>query len=123
MQNVFLYLGAALTAIWGIAHLIPTKDVVAGFGDISEDNRHIITMEWIVEGVSLIFMGSLVAIVTFIDPQTVISTSVYIMSATGLLILALISLFTGFRVKFLPFRLCPFIFTGSAILVLIGALV
>ena len=91
MQSVFLYLGAALTAIWGIAHLIPTKDVVAGFGDISEDNRHIITMEWIVEGVSLILMGSLVAIVTFIDPQTVNSTSVYIMSATGLLILALIS--------------------------------
>ena len=43
-----LYVGAGLTALWGIAHLVPTKSVVDGFGDISEDNRHIITMEWIV---------------------------------------------------------------------------
>ena len=123
MQGFLLYLGATLTAIWGIAHLFPTKDVVAGFGDISEDNRHIITMEWIVEGVSLIFIGLLVAIVTFIDPQTVVSRTVYKISAVVLLVLALISLFTGFKVKFLPFKLCPFIFTGSAILMISGSLV
>jgi hypothetical protein len=123
MQSFTLYLGAALTAVWGIAHLFPTKNVVVGFGDISEDNRHIITMEWIVEGVSLIFIGLLVAIVTYIDPQTVVSQTVYILSAFALLALALISLFTGFKVKFLPFKLCPFIFTGSAILMMIGTLV
>ncbi len=66
MGIVLLYLGAALTAIWGISHLMPTKNVVAGFGNISDDNRHIITMEWIVEGVSLIFIGVLVAAVTFV---------------------------------------------------------
>jgi hypothetical protein len=123
MQTIFLYLGAGLTAMWGIAHLFPTKGVVAGFGDISEDNRHIITMEWIVEGVSLIFIGILVATVTYIDPQTVVSKAVTIISAAGLLVLALISLFTGFKVKFLPYKLCPFIFTGSAILMIVGALV
>ena len=123
MGSFTLYLGAALTAVWGMAHLFPTKNVVEGFGDISEDNRHIITMEWIVEGVSLIFIGLLVAIVTYIDPQTVVSKTVYILSAFALLALALISLFTGFKVKFLPFKLCPFIFTGSAILLMIGTLV
>jgi len=123
MQSTFLYSGAVLTAIWGIAHLFPTKDVVTGFGDISEDNRHIITMEWIIEGVSLIFIGFLVAIVTFIDPQTVVSGAVYIVSASGLLVLALISLFTGFKINFLPFKLCPFIFTGSAILMIVGSLI
>ena len=76
MQIILLYLGAALTAIWGISHLIPTKNVVVGFGDISENNRHIITMEWIIEGVSLIFIGSLVAVVTFIDHKAAVSGAV-----------------------------------------------
>jgi hypothetical protein len=123
MQVILLYLGSALTAIWGISHLIPTRNVVAGFGDISDDNRRIITMEWIVEGVSLIFIGAVVAVVTSIDPDTAVSRAVYVVSASGLLALALVSLSTGFKVKFLPFRLCPFIFTISAILMIAGALV
>ncbi len=123
MQSVLLYLGAVLTAIWGIAHLFPTKDIVAGFGDIREDNRHIITMEWMVEGVSLIFIGLLVATVTYLDPQALVSKMVYLLSACMLLVLALISLFTGFKVKFLPFKLCPIIFTASAILLILGSFV
>ncbi len=55
---VLLCIGAGLTAIWGIAHLFPTSSVVKGFGEISADNKNIITMEWIVEGVSLIFIGT-----------------------------------------------------------------
>ena len=122
MQIALLYTGAALTALWGIAHLIPTRGVVAGFGDISDDNRQIITMEWIVEGVSLLFIGVLVTIVTAIDPTAAVSRAVYIVSAAGLLVLAMVSLFTGFKVRFLPFRLCPVIFTASAVLLIIGAL-
>jgi hypothetical protein len=123
MQIALLYLGAALTGLWGISHLIPTKGVVAGLGEISDDNRQIITMEWIVEGVSLIFIGALVGIVTAIDPKATVSVAVYIVTAVGLLVLALVSLFTGFKVRFLPFKLCPVIFTASAVLVIIGALV
>ena len=119
---VLLYLGAALTALWGVAHLFPTRSVVAGFGTISVDNQRIITMEWIVEGVSLIFIGALVAWVTVIGPASPVSKAVYLLSAIGLSALALISLFTGFKIKFLPFRLCPFIFTFSAILIVAGGL-
>ena len=59
--QILLYVGAAITIIWGVAHLFPTKSVVKGFGDISTDNKHIITMAWIVEGVALIFIGFIVA--------------------------------------------------------------
>jgi len=120
---IILYLGAALTALWGIAHLFPTKSVVEGFGDISIDNKRIITMEWIVEGVSLFFMGLLVATVTFIDPLSLASRAVYILIILGLLVLATVSLFTGFKVNFLPYKLCPFIFTVSAVLIFIGGVV
>lgn len=119
---VLLYLAAGLTALWGIAHLIPTRSVVDGFGDISQDNRHIITMEWIVEGVALILIGALVAAVTLTDPTNPSSKVVYLICSAGLLVLAVVSLFTGFKVKFPPFKLCPVVFTASALLIIVGGL-
>ena len=120
--SLLLYLAAGLTSLWGVAHLMPTKSVVEGFGDISEDNRHIITMEWIVEGVALILIGCLVVTVSLVDPVSAVSRAVYVVCSIGLLTLAIVSLFTGFRVKFLPFRLCPFVLTASAVLILAGGL-
>ena len=123
MDLILLYIGSGLTVIWGVAHLFPTKSVVQGFGEISIDNKRIITMEWITEGLALIFIGVLVATVTVIDPSNVVSTAVYFVSVIMLLVMALLSLFTGFKVSFLPFKLCPFIFTASAVLIMIGGLI
>ncbi len=122
MDLILLYLGSGLTVIWGVAHLFPTKSVVQGFGEISIDNKRIITMEWIIEGLSLIFIGVLVARVTVIDSSNVVSTAVYLISVIMLLVMAVLSLFTGFKISFLPFKLCPIIFTTSAVLILIGGL-
>lgn len=122
LDQVLLYAGSAFTAFWGIAHLFPTKSVVAGFGDISDDNRRIITMEWIVEGVALIFIGAINAIVTAIDHTSSISLAIYFSSAVALISLALVSFFTGFKISFLPYKLCPVIFTTSAVLIILGAL-
>jgi len=118
--EIFIYIGALLPTIWGISHLFPTKSVVKGFGDISGDNKRIITMEWIIEGVALIFIGITVASVTILDPLSFISWVIYIISSIYLIVLAIVSLFTGFRINFLPFRLCPIIFTSSAILITLG---
>jgi len=117
VNTVALYVAAALTAIWGIAHLFATRGVVTGFGEISDDNRRIVTMEWIVEGVALISVGSFVATAT----ATGGSSAVYAVAVTTLLVLAVVSLFTGFRIAFLPFRLCPVIFGLSAALIVWGA--
>ena len=119
-NQILLYLASVLPLIWGIAHLVPTKSVVAGFGDISLDSRRVITMEWITEGVSLIFIGILLACVTYTDYTSVVSTIVYWASFGALNALSLVSLLTGFKIRFLPFRLCPVIFTSSAILILLG---
>ena len=119
---ILLYIGSALPVVWGIAHLFPTKSVVQGFGDISIDNKRIITMEWIIEGIALIYIGVLVGAVTIVDATHMVSTVVYSISICALPVLALVSLFTGFRINFLPFRLCPFIFTASAALIFLGGL-
>lgn len=77
-------------------------------------------MEWIVEGVALIFTGALIVIVTMMDPLNIVSMATYIVSSCFLIMMAIVSIFTGFKINFLPFRLCPLIFTVSAILVSVG---
>ena len=59
MNEMLIYIGSAIIILWGIAHLIPTRDIVKGFGDISADNKKILTMEIIAEGLTLIFLGVL----------------------------------------------------------------
>ena len=110
---MLLYLGGATAAAWGVAHLIPTAKVAAGFGPISEDNRHIITMEWIAEGAFLLFAGAVVILVAAVDHHSAAARAASVASAVTLIAMAIVSLFSGFTVKFLPFRLCPAIFTIS----------
>jgi hypothetical protein len=41
--GILAYLAAIVVALWGVAPAIPTMNVVRGFGDISSDNRRVIT--------------------------------------------------------------------------------
>lgn len=121
MNDILIYIACTAIAGWGVAHLFATRGVVAGFGELTADNRHIITMEWIVEGVALISTAAFVAAATVIDPDAATSSAVYAVAIATLIGLAAVSLFTGFRIAFLPFRLCPFVFGTSAALIGAGA--
>ena len=52
LNQILFYVGGAITLLWGIAHLFPTKSVVKGFGKISIDNKHLISLEWIIDGLA-----------------------------------------------------------------------
>jgi uncharacterized membrane protein YwaF len=121
MKQILLYIASAMIGMWGVAHLFATKGVVAGFGDLKTDNRHIITMEWIVEGVALISIAAFVVASTATELQSPVSSAIYVVAMGTLVVLAVISLFTGYKVAFLPFKLCPFIFIISALLIAWGA--
>lgn len=119
-----LYIGASIITIWGIAHIIPTKSIVKGFGEISEENRRIITMEWIAEGIVFIFIGILVIFVTaFGDFFELTPVIVFLSSAGLLLIMAILSLFTGARTSILPMKICPIIKSIVAIILIIATFV
>jgi hypothetical protein len=120
LNQVLFYLGGSITFVWGIAHLFPTTSVVKGFGDISIDNKHIIKMEWIIEGIALIFLGVIVIGVTIIESASNVSIFIYLSSVFALFILAIISLLTGYKVNFLPFKLCPYLFSFSGMLIILG---
>jgi hypothetical protein len=121
INSILFYIAGISLIIWGIAHLFPTRSVIRGFSDISEDNKRIVYMEWITEGLTLIFLGILVFILTFFsNPGSSLQKAILIAIITMLLAMSVLSLFTGFRINYLPFKLCPVIFTGSAILLLLG---
>jgi hypothetical protein len=120
--HILTFAGAFFLSAWGIAHLVPTRSIIRGFRDISDDNRRIIAMEWITEGVALMFIGVLVSLVTLVDPVGPATRAVIWTSVATLNVLSVVSLFTGFRNTFIAFKLCPFIFSGSSILILIGSI-
>ncbi|MDH4323559.1 MAG: hypothetical protein OEW90_05410 [Betaproteobacteria bacterium] len=121
MNEALLYFASALVAGWGVAHLSATRGVVAGFGELTTDNRRIITMEWIVEGVAFIAVAAFITAATAVDRHSGVSSAVYAVAVASLVSLAMVSLFTGFRIAFLPFRLCPFVLGLGAALVAWGA--
>ncbi len=57
VHNILLSLGAILIISCGIIHLILTKTIVSGFNSITIENKKVILMEWIVEGLTLYFIG------------------------------------------------------------------
>jgi len=110
MQAAILYGAAAAIVLWGIGHLVPTRNVVSGFGPISRDNARIITMEWLIEGLTLCFLGCLVALTAaLLGPESEATRLVARACALMLSVLAVVSSFTGARTSILPMRLCPYV--------------
>ena len=123
MAEILLYIGSIVIILWGIAHLIPTKSIVSGFGQISEDNKKIIAMESIAEGITLCFIGVLALLVTGqAGSQGQASFIVYLACAVMLLVMAVLTLLTGARTSILPYKICPAVKTAVAILFLLGTI-
>lgn len=124
MGDILLYTGSIIIILWGIAHILPTRGVVNGFGAISADNRQIITMEWIAEGLTLCFIGVLVLVVTILGGSgEEVSLIVYRASSGMLIIMAMLSLFTGARTSIVPIKICPLVKTTVAILIFLGSVI
>jgi hypothetical protein len=101
---------------------VKTGPVVGGFEPLSDDNRHVLRMEWILEGVTLLFVAELVSAFTlWHGPDAPGSALVFRMSALLLLVMAAVSLFTGAKASPLPYKLCAPIFTTAAALILFGS--
>ena len=119
MSTLLASLAAAITTVWGIAHLIPTGQVVAGFGTLSKDNRLVITQEWIAEGITLTFLGGLIGLVTAVDRvSNPVVTAVYGLAAGMLLVMAVLTAMTGARGSVIFFKICPIVKTVAALLLL-----
>ena len=121
-NETLIYIGSAIIMAWGITHLIPTKAIVGGFGDIAADNKKILAMELLAEGFTLIFLGVLPLVFTILSgPQGKPADIVYLGCAAMLLLMAVITLLTGARTPQIPYKICPIIKTAVAVLFILGS--
>ena len=110
MRELLVYVASAFIFVWGVGHLIPTRSVVAGFGELGPDNRRIITMEWVAEGLTLCFIGVLGALVVLVDGLTSVVGRVVLRAAAGMLfVMAGLTAATGARTSVGPMKACPVI--------------
>jgi hypothetical protein len=123
-EHVNLWLmeaGGAISILWGAAHIFPTRSVVAGFGVLSTDNRRILIMEWVAEGLTLIFIGVLVLLVCRNAGMEASARLVVRAIAVMLTAMAALTAATGARTGVLPMRLCPFVKLTAAGLLIAGS--
>ncbi len=123
MSAILAYVSAAVIALWGVAHAVPTGRVVAGFAPVTADNRRVVVQEWLAEaftmwGIAAIVVAATAATATGSAPGAGVRDWVYRAAAALLLALAVLTGLTGARTKAIWFKICPFLLTGSAALLL-----
>jgi hypothetical protein len=123
MANALVYVAGTALVFWGAAHIAPTKAVADAFGHISADNRRILMMEWVAEGMSHISIGGLVVFTAGLEGSGGASAHlVYRVLAGVLVALAALTEVTGARTPVVWFKVCPFVLTGAAALLLAASL-
>ena len=122
-MHVLAYIAAALIAMWGIAHAVPTKRVVAGFEPITADNRRVLTQEWLAESLTMWGMAALVVAVTATAADIRVTAIIYRVVAGLLVALAVLTALTGARTPIVWFKVCPALLAMSAALLLVASIV
>ncbi len=122
MADALAYIAAGAVALWGVAHVVPTRQVVRGFEPVTTDNRRILLQEWLAEAVTMWGIATLIVTVTAVGgaPAT---AWVYRICAGVLVVLAVLTGLTGARTPVVWFKICPVLLTVSATLLLVASLV
>lgn len=122
MTQVLAYVAAALVGLWGMAHAVATKRVVAGFTPITVGNRRVLTQEWLAESFTMWGMATLVVAVTAAVRDTQVTAIVYRVVAGLLVALAVLTALTGARTPIVWFKICPVLLATSAALLLVASI-
>ena len=121
MSAFLAYIVAGLVAAWGIAHAVPTRQVVAGFAPMTPNNRRVLVQEWLAEAFSMWGVAGVIAVVTIVAADTPAAAWVYRMCALLLAALAVLTQLTGAKTSVVWFKICPVLLGTSAILLLVAS--
>ena len=102
----------------GVAHLVPIRQVVAGFGPITSDNRRVLRQEWLAEAFTMWGTAAIVIAATTAGGAADARAWVYRAAAGLLVALATLTALTGARTAVVWFKICPVVLGGGAGLLL-----
>ncbi len=119
MAALLAYVAGAIVAVWGVAHAIPTRQVLAGFAPITADNRRIVAQEWLAEAFTMWGIAAMVIVATAVSGTDArVRVWVYRVAAGLLIALGTLTALTGARTPVVWFKICPVLLGGSAVLLL-----
>lgn len=120
-MQALAYTAAAVTGLWGVAHAIPTRQVLAGFEPLTADNRRVLVQEWLAESFTMWGPAALVVTVTAVAGGTSAADWVYRVTAGFLLALAALTAATGARTPVIWFKVCPILLGACAMLLILAS--
>ena len=123
MATMLASIAAALVALWGLAHAIPTSQVLAGFNPITQDNRRVVLQEWLAEAFTMWGLAGIIVVTIVGGAGSHASHWVYRVVAALLFALAALTGLTGARTPVIWFKICPVLLTFSAALLVVASLV
>ena len=124
MRETLAIAAGVVVTLWGIAHAIPTRAVVAGFGEISEDNRRVITQEWLAEAFMMWFVAAVVILATLVgEPNSAATEWLYRASAAALLAVGILTALTGAKTGVIWFKICPFLLATTAAALVVASFI
>jgi hypothetical protein len=101
---------------------VPTRQVVAGFGPISADNRRVIVQEWLAEAFTMWGIAATVIAAPMVGGSaTDVRAWVYRVAAALLVALGALTAMTGARTPVVWFKVCPVVMAGAAVLLLVAS--
>jgi hypothetical protein len=123
MSTALAYAAAAVIALWGVAHVIPTRQVLTGFSQVSADSRRIITQEWLAEGLTMWGIAGFVIAATAVTGASDGRVWAYRVAAGLLLAIGVLTALTGARTPVVWFKVCPVVMAAGAALLLTASAV
>lgn len=121
MSSTLAYVAAATIGLWGVAHVLPTRRVVAGFEPLSSDNRRVLVQEWVAEAVTMWGISTVVVVGTAVHSGAI--GWLYRSMAGLLVVLAGLTAATGARTVVVFFKICVGLLLASAALLVVASLV
>ena len=116
--------GSLVLIIWGVAHIVPVRSIVRGFGALSPENRRIVSSTWVAEGLTLIFVGAIMGLTSYYGNIFADFENLLTLACAGFLLgIAVLDAFTKARNPSVPMKICPFIVGGVGIAYLIATMV
>ena len=120
---ILAYVAATVVAVWGVAHAVPTGQVLAGFAPITADNRRLVLQEWLAEAFTMWGVAAVVIVVTAAGGADADARGWVYRVAAGLLVaLGTLTTLTGARTPVVWFKICPVLLAGSATLLVVASL-
>ncbi len=113
--------GGIIAAVWGLAHLLPTRALRKIFG--GDKNKPRPTISWVAEGLALILISAVVCLtVTTAGTENDATRTVTWSAAAALFTFAILNLITGVRASRASLKLSALIDGVAGALFLIGCI-